>query len=187
MLVAKSATEIGDESKSDQELMQFYLNGDSSAFNSLYKRHGSKVFSYLYRKTQGQRDLTEELHQAVFLKFHQSRLLYDSKYPVLQWLYVIARTTLLDHFRKLGRQVVEDTDVSLENIAEPRPELSQERDFSTLGQLTEEQRKAVELRYLDDRTYAEIAEKLGKSQESVRQIVSRALRKLKGSPKRSKL
>lgn len=163
--------------------MRLYLSGDSEAFNSLYRRHASKVFTYLFKRTGGKRDLTEELHQGTFLKFHQSRSLYDSKYPVLQWLYVISRTTLLDHYRKVGRQVPEIIDVPVEEIAETAKDMSQEPDLSALEQLTDEHRQIVEWRYLDEQTYEEIAARLGRSQESIRQVISRALRKIKAIPR----
>lgn len=162
----------------DEDLMRAYLSGDTAAFDALYKRHARKVYSYLLKRS-GSREMAEELHQAVFLKFHQSRTHYDPKYAVLQWLFVISKTTLLDHFRKQGRQVLEVGDLSPEEIESAREPVSQDPDAPALDGLSEEHRKIVEWRYMQDETYKKIAKRLGRSEASVRQIASRALKRLR--------
>src|SRR3954466_12690289 len=84
--------------------MRRYILGDNEAFRLLYARHSGRVYAYLRKKLDSPQE-TDEVFQACFLKFHQARDQYNPKYPILQWLYVISRTTLLDHVRKEGRQV----------------------------------------------------------------------------------
>ncbi len=168
--------------------MRIYLGGDHAAFEVLYRRHSGRVYGYL-RKKLSDRGAVDEVFQNTFLKFHQTRRNYDSSFSFAQWLFVIARTTLFDYFRKQGRQV----SVSDEPIDEER--LSQDTSASALSELgseqvteamsgalralPKEQRQAIELRVLEERSYEEIAAALGRSEVSVRQMVSRGLKKLR--------
>jgi RNA polymerase sigma-70 factor (ECF subfamily) len=128
----------------------------------------------------------EELFQASFLKFHKSRGKYDPTYAVLQWLFVIVRSLLIDHYRKVGRQI-EVTDTPVENFSETmsqnhnEPSLITERVDALLESLPDEQRDIVTRRVINDQTYEEIALSLNRSEQSVRQTVSRALKKIKSN------
>jgi RNA polymerase sigma-70 factor (ECF subfamily) len=54
------------------------------------------------------------------------------------------------------------------------------KDIATLlARLPENQRNAVELRYMDEKTFEQIAESLNTSSQNARKIVSRAVAKLK--------
>lgn len=167
---------------SDEQLMKIYLSGDASAFDALYRRHSRRIYSYLIKRLSRIQD-AEEIHQAVFFKFHRCRDQYDSKYPVLQWLFVISKTTLFDFFRKQGRQVPEwegtkEEIKSFENL--PTEENASAAGATvSLDGLSVTQKNAVQWRFLDDLTYEEIAGRLGKSETSARQTVSRAIRTLR--------
>lgn len=175
------------ENPSDEELMELYQrNGDESAFSALYRRHSGRVYGYLSRRVAARQE-RDDLHQAVFLRFHQSRQLYDPRYPVLQWLFVIARSTLVDHARKQSRSLPWGDGTAVTEIAAPAAPtvpMTPAGGLESLAGLSGREREALELRVLDELSYREIARKLGASEPSVRQIVSRALRKLrlKGAP-----
>ncbi len=190
---SKSAETFG--TLSDEELMELYRNqGEQDAFETLYQRHAGRVYGYLSRRIQD-RSERDEIHQSVFLKFHQSRAQYDPQYSVLQWLYVIARSTTQDHLRKLQRTLVAVHDSEgesdgkqrhqIENIA---AEASQEAfgalgeaqvDLSALKEISDADRAVIQMRVLDEYSYEEIAKKLGRSEPAVRQMLSRALKKLR--------
>jgi RNA polymerase sigma-70 factor (ECF subfamily) len=167
----------------DEELMVRYLAGDDSAFELLYGKYSGKVYAYLRKKLNSPQEV-EELFQISFLKFHRARDRYNSKYPVLQWMFVIVRSSLIDHYRKTARQV-DLSDIPIECFSEPMsqneaaPSLISERAGALLGQLPRHQRDIVTRRIIDDQTYEEIALSLNCSEESIRQTVSRTLRKMK--------
>jgi RNA polymerase sigma-70 factor (ECF subfamily) len=169
----------------DETLMRGYVTGDSEAFETLYARHSGRVYAYLRKKLSSPQEV-DEVFQTCFLKFHQSRFQYDPKYPVAQWLYVIAKTTLVDYFRKAGRQVAIADDVPFDEVL--GTQVSQKDPLSALNELTElevledlppEQRKALEMRILEELSYEQIAARLGKSPVGVRQLVSRGLKKIR--------
>ncbi len=170
---------------SDELLMRAYLGGDHTGFEVLYRRHSARVYGYL-RKRLADRASLDEVFQNTFLKLHQTRRNYDPSYPFAQWLFVIARTTLLDYFRKAGRQVpVSDEPMDEEKVSqsEPPPSLEGVQDLGGLSgalrTLPKEQRRAIEMRVMDERSYEEIASALNRTEVSVRQMVSRGLKKLR--------
>lgn len=166
----------------DEELMKSYQGGDASAFEKLYSRHSARVYGYL-RKRLTRKEDADELLQKIFLKLHHSRNRFDSQYLFTQWLFVIARTSLLDHFRKTGRNQEHLSEVNFEKELErlSQPAAIETQDLDLLKTLPEDQQKILEWRVMDEDSYEEIAKRLGKSEASIRQIVSRAIRKLRSS------
>lgn len=176
--------------KPDEELMQAYRMGDEGAFRALYDRHGSRLYGYLRLKLRVPQEL-DEVYQAVWAKLHRTRGEYDPRYKFEQWLYVIARTAVLDRLRagarsrKLEEAMAEET--RFDELVRRRLDTSEahasleseEVALTVLEDLAPEQRRAVEMRVLEEMEYDEIAERLGKSEAGVRQIVSRALRRLR--------
>ena len=89
---------------------------------------------------------------------------------------------MIDHYRKSGRQVkVTDEELNEERVSQnnPEPALDQEKELESLKHVSAEQRQAIEMRVIDELSYEEIAAKLNRSETSVRQIVSRGLKKLR--------
>lgn len=177
-----------NEDTQDQQWMQEYLEGETDSFQKLYRRHSSKVMGYLVKRLQSAEE-REEVFQQAWMKFHTSRESYDAHYPVLQWIFVVTRSVLLDHVKKKGREIVLDyveSDEKLDRLSQnsehrsdAEPENS-ERDWSEkLKALKPDQARVIELRVRDEMSFQEIALKLKKSQASVRQILSRAMRTLR--------
>lgn len=167
---------------SDERLMHLYThNGSHEAFGILYARHAGRVNAYLSRRL-GNRAEAEEVLQAIFLKFHKSRFQYDSRFEVGQWVFVICKSVLNDHFRKqgraaeLGRELLNEQAESVENGYRREGQIDA---HTALQSLSEIEQQAVQWRYLDSLEYAEIASRLDKTEASIRQIVSRAIRKLR--------
>lgn len=88
-------------SLSDQDLVQAYIKGDSSAIEVLINRHRSKVYTYIILTIKNQQ-LAEDLFQETFIKVIQS--LKAGKYrdngKFLSWVIRIAHNLIIDHFRK---------------------------------------------------------------------------------------
>jgi RNA polymerase sigma-70 factor (ECF subfamily) len=168
---------LASEGQTDEELMALYQEGSEEAFKMLYKRHASKVYGYLLAKGLPSQDAAD-LFQEVFVKLHRSKRLYRSSLPLLPWIYTISRSVLIDYYRSVakGKRGVREWEIA------QIPENGIIQDFPTedlVLQLEGTQRKAVQLRYFDEKTFAEIAEILNTSEANVRQIVSRTVKKLK--------
>jgi RNA polymerase sigma-70 factor (ECF subfamily) len=167
--------------------MLAYAAGDYSAFETLYQRHSGRVYAYLKRKLSTVEE-ADEVFQKVFLKLHQGRKKYDSSYLFIQWLFVIAKTSVLDHLRKQGRQVptsslAEFGDIFAAEMSQtdgnPALLLEEGKRLEILEDIAPEQRQVIEMRIIEEMSYEEIAKALNRSQEGVRQMISRALKKLR--------
>lgn len=164
--------------------MKAYQGGDFHAFDRLYQQNSEKLYAYLKKKLGSEAD---DVFQLVFLKLHRSRAQYDSKYLFEQWLFVIARSVLLDYLkqkRRLNKGLPVDSSAEVEEISDPVSQSDPGSSYDQiealdLRQLSTEQNEVLRLRVLDELTYSEIAEKLNRSEVSVRQLVSRAIKKLR--------
>jgi RNA polymerase sigma-70 factor (ECF subfamily) len=165
----------------DEELMVAYVDGDAEAFEILYGRHKSRVLGFLMTKL---RDLNEaeDVFQTAFTKLHNGRHKYRHDIPFLPWLFTITRNTLIDHVRKKGihdRHITVSDEV-VNGYAEPVIDTTPiQATFTELSKLNESQRQALELRFNQGLAFAEIAEQMQTSADNSRQLVSRAVRKLR--------
>lgn len=161
--------------KSDEDLMVLYQNGNEDAFLVLYERHAKKVFGYIKSKVRNE-ELSGDIFQEVFVKIHKSKHLYNKSFPLLPWIFTVTRTTLVDVLRKNKKSDVEsnlDYDIAV-------TEENNNIDISPyLSKLPPVQKTALEMRFLEEKTFEEIASLLKTSSPNVRQIISRGMKRVK--------
>lgn len=167
------------EELSDEELMSFYQLGEYFAFETLYLRHSGRVYSYLQKKVPA--EVANDLLQDIFEKLHRARAKYNAAYPFLPWLFTVARNSLFDHFKLAENKLASQSHAEpalIENLP-----MAEERETPNMAKLLEGlpvlQRQAIELRYLHDWSFEKIAAEIKTSQENVRQIISRGLKKIR--------
>ncbi len=167
--------------------------GDQESFTAMYTREGEPVLLFLARRTLDSAvaaDLTAETFALAFRSW--SRLRGRSENEVRAWLYTVARRQVSRYLRRgrVERRAVQrlgirmpalhDDDVTAierrAGMAELRTALSVE-----LQRLSHEQREALRLRVVEERSYPEVASELGISEQAVRARVSRGLRALAGA------
>ena len=150
----------------------------------LYAELFTPLFRYLFFRTSDH-EVANDLTQAVFLKFLLQKDRPEEGEHARRLLFTIARTTLIDHWRVVGKR----THVLLEDIPEPQSEIKdpqaqaiedEDKKFvrDALAQLTPLESEIVALRLADELDHASIAEVVGQSAASVRQIYSRSLKKV---------
>jgi RNA polymerase sigma factor (sigma-70 family) len=163
---------------------------DAGEFDDLYRRESEGVLVFFARRTLDSEvalDLTAETFAQAYRGWRGLR--GTSPEERQAWLYTIARRCLSRYLRRgrverhalrrLGIQTPvahEDDLASIEQragLAQLRAALSGE-----LVRLSAEQRRALELRIVQERPYAEVARDLGISELAARARVSRGLRAL---------
>lgn len=163
----------------DEQLMKLYQNGEEEAFKILYERHSSKVFGFLKNRIRNDQKVSE-IYQEVFIKIHKSKNLYNDTLPLLPWIFTITKTVMIDELRK-EKKVTFISDENLDKI--PARENVQPEIFTLaaekLALLPQTQKVAVEMRYLNDQTFEQIAESLKVSPANARQIISRGVKRLR--------
>jgi RNA polymerase sigma-70 factor (ECF subfamily) len=168
----------------DTTLLDAFRNGDRNAFGTLYDRYIEKIYRFIYYKTFDVAT-TDDLTSATFFKALQKIHTYDStKGSFSAWLYQIARNTVIDHYRS---QVT--THTSAEDVFDLGEEdntvttLDARRSLETvrtyLATLSPRQREIVTLRIWEERSYQEIAQIVGGTEDSVKMSFSRTIRKLR--------
>lgn len=159
--------------------MELYLGGGEAgvkAFDTLYRRYAPKVYGFL-RKQLRDSALADEVFQQTMLRFHETRERYDVKYPLGPWIFTLCRNTLRDHQRRQLRRREQELPDDLVGSTEPAITEAPEVPLSTLNKT---QRAAVEMRYLHEKDFNEIAASLQISETNARQLISRAVRRLRG-------
>ena len=173
--------------KQAAELVVKAQQGDTTAFAELYEAYTPLIFRFLRRRMEGPDELVEDLTEDVFVKLYEKLDRYvDRGAPFTAWLYRIAHNCLIDYVRKVSRH----SEHSLDAAAEV-PEQQAGSDYSNvldhqvlapaLARLTAEQRRAVELRFLQGMSVAETAATMGRSEEAVKKLQARALANLRRS------
>ncbi len=163
---------------------------EAGEFDRVYRRESEGVLVFFARRTLDPEvalELTAETFAQAYLGW--GRLRGRSREERQAWLYTIARRQLSRYQRRgrverralarLGVQtpVAHEDDLALieerAGIAELRATLGRE-----LARLNVDQRRALELRIVQERPYAEVARDLGISELAARARVSRGLRAL---------
>lgn len=171
----------GDNSSDEELMLAFALEDNLRAFETLYKRLSPKVYGYLRLRLQNSEDV-DEVFQKVFAKLHSKRSSYNQDYRVLQWIFVIAKSTLLDHLKSAKRkanlkEAIKNSEPLSQN--DTHSSLSEQMNTNLLKGLSTEAQAVVQLRVIDELEFDEISKLLGKSEASVRQILSRSIKKLR--------
>lgn len=176
--------------QSDEELMMDYVKNDSPlSFELLYHRYAGKVFGYVMNQVRD-RQQCEEIHQNIFLKFHQSRAQYRPEHPFAPWFFTIVRSVMLDSIRNRNRnqrRIYDMEQTEWENIPDPATatsssNLNEAPDLDSLKKrLNKIEKREIEMRYEKGFSFEQIARELGVTEVGVRKRISRALQKMRRS------
>lgn len=169
----------------DKVLSERLKRQDAEALGAIYDRYVTSIYRYVYLKVPTQQD-AEDVTSDVFLKlWNYSQSSENDILNVRALLYQIARTTVVDFYRRRARTDEVPNDESLlENIPDERQQsFFQELDTDlavtdvekALRQMKDEYREVITLRYIEQLSTQEIAEVLGKSKGAVRVLLMRAL------------
>lgn len=90
------------ETQSDEQLMRAYQRGDVAAFDVLYARYRATLFRFLVRQVESAA-IGEELYQETWMTLIRQRERWQPRATLKTYLYRIAHSRLVDHFRARGR------------------------------------------------------------------------------------
>lgn len=151
-------------------------------FHRMYTERFTPIYKYVYFRVRNY-DIATDITQDVFLKVYEKGMVLDQE-TELRWLYTVARNTVIDFFRKKKTvSLPEDFQGVDTGISKPDEQVIQENDtellFKLLDQLPDAEREIIIMRHLQELEYSEIAKIVDKEESTVRQIVSRGIKKLK--------
>lgn len=157
----------------EKTLIKRCRRGDRQAFDELIRLYYGYVFGFLLKSTSDE-ILTEDLTQETFLKMILNIEKFDpyGSAELGTWLITIAKNCYIDHLRR-NRIYIEDiSDLPIEdkrNVEEEAERrLSFEQLTKALDTLPKEQALAIRLKYVEDMTLAQIAERFGVAPKTVK-------------------
>lgn len=164
---------------SDAQLVELASAGDQQAFEYLFTRYRDAL-TRLFEQRLGDRDIASDLLQETFIKVYIHLDKYSKGYTFGQWIYAIARNTLVDHLRRRMDDISIDERFRSPQATTPTPEesviINQSRThfYAALDELSEEYRQVIEMRFLEEYSYEEIAERLCKPLNTIKTQIRRA-------------
>ena len=188
--VPEGQESLGVQPRSDECLMTALKSRDNKeALDELFRRYWRLVFSIGLRILRNAAE-AEEIVQDVFLYLFEKAALFDeSKGGAKSWLVQIAHHRSLDRQEYLHRRNFyfgTDTGVLTDTLAGPgdlerdlASKESRQRLQEAFENLTDQQRKTLELFFFEDLSFPEITERIGESLENVRHHYYRGIQKLR--------
>ncbi|MFB6317045.1 RNA polymerase sigma factor [Saccharicrinis sp. FJH54] len=175
------------QKKRDQELIKKALNGDSTAFSSLMDFYYDAIYFTLLKMVNNYSD-AEDLTAEVFGKVFKSLDQYSEDYAFSTWLFSIATNHTIDFMRRSKKLItsIEDNDdnglepTSVIQDDQPGPEenMIRQQEYKKLERLIEKLKpfwqELIRLRYYNELSYEEIAEKLNLPMGTVKSQLYRA-------------
>lgn len=169
--------------KNVEELVQQVKNGDSDAFGEIFEILADELYRYILLKTRNitfTEDVISESFKKAFINIHQYK--QDN---FRAYMYKIVRNTMIDYIRKDSKvkvtkrvsSLIIDLKQNIEKNVIDSMEL--ERVLECLEMIDEHQRHVVQLRFIEGYSSKDVAFVLGKSNNNIRVIQTRAIRKIK--------
>jgi len=173
---------LGDD---DIELMKQVQQDRRGAFDTLYRKHASRVFGFFLRSTLS-REESEELVQETFFKLYRLRAGWEPRASFNTYLFTVARSVLLNNWRGLaswrngkadGADVAE-TPGATDTEADVAAKTMVSRVADALGALPEKQRTAVLLVRYEGMGYEEASVVMGVGPKAIKSLLNRARERL---------
>lgn len=173
----------------DNILIKKYLDGDQNSFKVLIDKYTSSVYNFTSRFIKDAQ--REDIVQEVFIKVWKKLKSFDTeKSQFKTWLFVIARNTITDYYRKkkitpfssLPEEEFKEEEIE-DGVILPDEALAKIQDKEMLdkilNELKDEYKTVLTLYYQEDMTFKEIGEVLGKPMNTVKSYHQRAVLLLK--------
>jgi RNA polymerase sigma factor (sigma-70 family) len=170
----------------DGELLRRYAEAKSEeAFAELVDRHLGLVYSAALRQVNGDAALAKDVAQTVFTDLARKAASLSRRAVLTGWLYTSTHFAAAKALRTEQRRHAREREAHImhELLQGSAPDMDWEKLRPALDQvmheLREADRAAILLRYFENRPLAEVAAKIGLSENAARMRVDRAVEKLR--------
>lgn len=163
------------------ESLQGTQIGEKKSIDDIIVENYHFIKKYCEKLAKNQH-VAEDICQEVLKKVFENKHRIKPDQPIIPWLLKAARNALIDYYRKEKLRTVESIDASEQGALDrsfERCETMELASLLALGTLTSQQRKALELVYVEGMSYLEAAEAMGLSYKGFYSLLKRAQEKLK--------
>jgi RNA polymerase sigma-70 factor (ECF subfamily) len=173
-------------------LIDLAKKGDKKAFDLLYEIYFVPVFRYVFSRTNSETE-AEDLVQEIFLNVYRNiDKIQNQKDSPLAYFFKVARNLIIDYWRKKKEILIDkeeklasNQDFDLFETLEKKERIDLIKKL--IKELNEDQQEVVIHKFFNGMSNREIAKLLGKTEEAVRQLQSRALKNLREKLKNLKI
>lgn len=156
---------------------------DPRRFAEVYERNFGRVYAFILKRI-GDRDAAQDLTSDVFHAALENIGKFEWRgAPFAAWLFRIAANAIVDRGRRAARfesakllGVFDDSPCDESDIAEAD---DRARLFKLVDELPADQCRVITMRFAQEKSIAEIARKIGRSEGAVKQLQFRALQALR--------
>lgn len=156
----------------DDDLVKLYESGNNKAFEVILNRYKSRVYTYIFLIVRN-KELAEDIFQEAFIKaiatIQQGRYVESGRF--LGWINRIAHNLIIDHFRKEKNENTFSTDgleydfvnnskyseKSFEDVINNEQVLQDV--VHLVNYLPDSQQEVVRMRFFEDLSFKEIADR----------------------------
>lgn len=164
--------------------------GDRKAFGELYETHYDIIYKFVLKKVR-KKETAEDITQEIFIQSFEGTGLLNEPEKYLSWLYSIADHKCADYFRIKSKnfEVSKEQAASSEYTAFPFNTIMLSDDYCVnsesadklkviLNSLKPDMKKVLILYYYDELSLSAIAKKLKVSENTIKQKLYRARKRL---------
>jgi RNA polymerase sigma-70 factor (family 1) len=168
-----SSTELLN-SHDEKELLAKIATGDQDAFTRIYHAYAGRIYTvaitYLEQESEA-----DELMQEIFIKVWDKREKLDSIDNFKSWLFITARNTIYDHFRRerseSKRRLIFSSAQS--DTTDDTSHRVEDRQYAkileeAISQLPPQRKKVYEYTRMEGLSPAEIGQRMGISKHTVK-------------------
>jgi RNA polymerase sigma-70 factor (ECF subfamily) len=160
------------------ELARRAVARDPAAWSQIFEDHYRAVFAFVRYRLQAP-EAAEDIASQVFEVAYTRAEHFDYRgLPIEAWLIGIARNLARDHVKRRARRgpEVQLLDTMGPVAGDEAPAVDLRHDLAAaMRSLTEDQQTVLSLRFLLDRSVAETAEAMHRSEDAVKNLQRRAL------------
>lgn len=173
---------MNSANNADESLARQAQQGDREAFLILYNRYLNKVYNRV--KTRVPQTDVEDVVQDIFIAVVRSLPSFELRAQFNTWLYTIVNRQIADYYRKQYRTVNKvDEHVTLEDADRKARTSTSEQDKvdlqtqlqAALNKIPAHYQEVITLRFVEQLSFQEIAERRNQTMEAVKSLFRRAL------------
>ena len=158
---------------------------DKEQFAALYKKYIDTIYNYFWYRVGHDHDVAEDLAQETFVRAYQALPNFKiTGTSYVSYLLTIAHNLLVNYYRSPKPISIEATGVDVPqeiwSAIETKDNISSM--WRAIQQLSTKERDILYLKYRKDYKVSEIAAIVGRSENAVKLVLSRARKKLAAHP-----
>ena len=149
---------------------------DPAQFAGLYDRNFDRVYAFVARRVRNRAEAEDITSEVFHRALHNIKKFQWRGTPFCAWLYRIAFNEIVGRAKRSARETELTADPTHEEMddVERRAAL-----FQMVDRLPDAQRDVIVKRFAEERSIAEIAKEMGRSEGAIKQLQFRALETLR--------